>query len=38
MDDCIHGMNPEWCAICLKQKLPEEEPDPLTFKGLLKGL
>lgn len=16
MDDCIHGMNPEWCALC----------------------
>lgn len=24
-DECIHGMNPEWCANCKKLKSPEEE-------------
>lgn len=25
MDECIHGMNPEWCAQCLNHKSPEEQ-------------
>lgn len=24
-DECIHGMNPEWCANCKKLKTAEEE-------------
>lgn len=26
-NNCIHDMFPEWCAICLKLKTPEEEAD-----------
>jgi len=25
MEECIHGMNPEWCANCKGLKTPEEE-------------
>jgi hypothetical protein len=25
MDECIHGMNPDWCANCKKLMTPEEE-------------
>jgi hypothetical protein len=31
-DKCIHGLNSQWCAICLKQDEPEK---PLIFKGIL---
>jgi hypothetical protein len=24
-DECLHGMNPHWCAICLKLDEPEED-------------
>lgn len=30
--ECIHGLNPEWCAICLKQ---DEAEEPFIFKGIL---
>lgn len=35
--ECKHGMISDWCAICQKNKLPEESSTP-TFAGLLKGL
>ena len=25
MDECVHGMIPEWCANCKGLKTPEEE-------------
>lgn len=25
MEECVHGMNPEWCANCKGLKTPEEE-------------
>jgi hypothetical protein len=24
-DECVHGMNPDWCAPCLGQVDPKEE-------------
>lgn len=28
-NECVHGMNPEWCAICLNIKTPEEEQEEI---------
>lgn len=33
-EQCIHWMNPEWCAICLQHDLGDEE-EEIIFKGLL---
>jgi hypothetical protein len=34
MDECQHGMKPEWCAICLKHSIGDE-PEEIVFKGIL---
>lgn len=26
-EECIHGLDPAWCAYCLKHKLAEEQED-----------
>lgn len=32
--ECPHGMNPAWCAICLKQDEKEDD-EYFTFKGII---
>lgn len=38
MDDvlCKHMMKPDWCAVCLKHKLPDESEDTTFFDNLSK--
>jgi len=37
-DECIHGMNPDWCANCKNLKTAEEEAEleEKSFDNLLK--